>query len=39
MITVPKGIRHRTFPAGSHSVNLTFERADIETVRTDPPSF
>jgi mannose-6-phosphate isomerase-like protein (cupin superfamily) len=37
MITVPKGIRHRTSPAGSHSVNLTFERADIETVRTDPP--
>jgi mannose-6-phosphate isomerase-like protein (cupin superfamily) len=39
MITVPKGTRHRTSPAGSHSVNLTFERADIETVRTDPPSF
>jgi mannose-6-phosphate isomerase-like protein (cupin superfamily) len=38
MITVPKGIRHRTSPAGSHSVNLTFERADIETVRTDPPA-
>jgi mannose-6-phosphate isomerase-like protein (cupin superfamily) len=38
MITVPKGTRHRTSPAGSHSVNLTFERAGIETVRTDPPS-
>jgi mannose-6-phosphate isomerase-like protein (cupin superfamily) len=38
MITVPKGIRHRTSPAGSHSVNVTFERADIETVRTDPPA-
>ena len=38
MITVPKGTRHRTFPAGPHSVNLTFERAGIETVRTDPPS-
>src|ERR1700761_9546481 len=37
MITVPKGVRHRTSPAGAHSVNLTFERADIETVRPDPP--
>ena len=38
IITVPKGIRHRTSPAGSYSVNLTFERADIETVRADPPA-
>ena len=38
MITVPKGTRHRTSPAGSHSINLTFERANIETVRTDPPA-
>jgi mannose-6-phosphate isomerase-like protein (cupin superfamily) len=38
MITVSKGMKHRTSPAGSHSVNLTFERADIETVRTDPPA-
>ena len=38
MITVPKGTRHRTSPAGSHSINLTFERAGIETVRTDPPA-
>jgi mannose-6-phosphate isomerase-like protein (cupin superfamily) len=38
MITVPKGTRHRTYPAGSHSINLTFERAGIETVRTDPPA-
>jgi mannose-6-phosphate isomerase-like protein (cupin superfamily) len=38
MITVPKGIRHRTSPAGSHSINLTFEQAGIETVRTDPPA-
>ena len=37
MITVPKGMKHRTSPAGSYSVNLTLERADIETVRTDPP--
>jgi mannose-6-phosphate isomerase-like protein (cupin superfamily) len=36
MVTVPKGTRHRTSPAGSYSVNLTFEPADIETVRTDP---
>lgn len=38
MITVPRGIRHRTSPAGSYSVNLTLERVDIETVRTDPPA-
>jgi mannose-6-phosphate isomerase-like protein (cupin superfamily) len=37
MITVPKGMKHRTSPAGSYSVNLTLERVDIETVRTDPP--
>jgi mannose-6-phosphate isomerase-like protein (cupin superfamily) len=38
MITVPKGMKHRTAPAGSYSVNLTLERVDIETVRTDPPA-
>ena len=38
IFTVPKGIRHRTSPAGSHSINLTLERADTETVRTDPPA-
>jgi mannose-6-phosphate isomerase-like protein (cupin superfamily) len=28
MITVPRGVRHRTRPMGERSVNLTFERAD-----------
>jgi mannose-6-phosphate isomerase-like protein (cupin superfamily) len=37
IFTVPKGVKHRTSPAGSHSINLTLERADIETVWTDPP--
>jgi mannose-6-phosphate isomerase-like protein (cupin superfamily) len=35
MFTVPKGAKHRTAPAGSRSVNLTIERADIATVRMD----
>ena len=32
MITVPKGVRHRTRPVGARSVNLTFEARDAETV-------
>jgi mannose-6-phosphate isomerase-like protein (cupin superfamily) len=32
VFTVAQGIRHRTLPVGSYSVNLTFERVDIETV-------
>lgn len=32
MFTVAKGTRHRTSPAGAWSVNLTIERADMETV-------
>jgi mannose-6-phosphate isomerase-like protein (cupin superfamily) len=35
MFTVPRGVKHRTAPAGARSVNLTIERADIETVRVD----
>jgi mannose-6-phosphate isomerase-like protein (cupin superfamily) len=35
MFTVPRGTKHRTAPAGSRSVNLTIERADIATVRVD----
>ena len=37
IFTVPKGIKHRTFPAGSQSINLTLERADTETLQTDSP--
>ena len=31
--TIPAGIRHRTRPKGDRSVNITFERANMETVR------
>lgn len=31
MITVNRGVRHRTRPAGTRSVNLTFERADAQS--------
>jgi mannose-6-phosphate isomerase-like protein (cupin superfamily) len=31
MVTVPKGVRHRTRPVGARSVNLTFERAGAAT--------
>lgn len=31
-VTVPAGTRHRTRPAGSRSVNLTFERAGAATI-------
>ena len=31
-VTVPAGTLHRTRPAGARSANLTFERADAETV-------
>lgn len=34
MITIPRGIRHRTRPLGERSVNLTFEAADAQT---EPP--
>jgi mannose-6-phosphate isomerase-like protein (cupin superfamily) len=33
MFTVPKGVVHRTAPAGARSVNLTIERANMTTVR------
>ena len=32
MLTVPRGVRHRTRPVGARSVNLTFELAQSETV-------
>ncbi|WP_028969114.1 cupin domain-containing protein [Sphingomonas sp. URHD0057] len=32
MLTVPKGVVHRTRPSGSRSVNLTFERRDALTM-------
>jgi mannose-6-phosphate isomerase-like protein (cupin superfamily) len=32
LLTIPRGLRHRTRPIGGRSVNLTFERAECETV-------
>jgi mannose-6-phosphate isomerase-like protein (cupin superfamily) len=32
LVTVPKGVRHRTRPEGERSVNLTFERREAATV-------
>ncbi len=32
MLTVPRGVRHRTRPVGARSVNLTFERKDAATI-------
>src|ERR1700676_579373 len=32
LLTVPRGVRHRTRPVGARSVNLTFEMAGSETV-------
>ncbi len=31
MVTVPRGVRHRTRPEGERSVNLTFERRGAQT--------
>lgn len=35
MYTVPKGVIHRTRPITDRSVNITFELADMETIRAD----
>ena len=32
MVTVPRGLRHRTRPVSNRSVNLTFEAANAETI-------
>jgi mannose-6-phosphate isomerase-like protein (cupin superfamily) len=32
LLTIPRGVRHRTRPVGARSVNLTFELAQSETV-------
>jgi mannose-6-phosphate isomerase-like protein (cupin superfamily) len=32
LLTIPRGVRHRTRPAGARSVNLTFELAHTETI-------
>ncbi|WP_310395580.1 cupin domain-containing protein [Hymenobacter sp.] len=33
LFTIPANVRHRTRPLGSRSVNLTFELADMETIK------
>lgn len=37
LITVPRGVRHRTRPMGQRSVNLTFERSGAQTEPLDAP--
>jgi mannose-6-phosphate isomerase-like protein (cupin superfamily) len=32
MVTVPRGLRHRTRPVDDRSVNITFEAASAETI-------
>jgi mannose-6-phosphate isomerase-like protein (cupin superfamily) len=32
LLTIPRGVHHRTRPVGARSVNLTFELAHSETV-------
>jgi len=38
LFTVPKNVLHRTLPKDSRSVNLTFERQNIETVKVTRPA-
>jgi len=37
LLTVNRGVRHRTRPVGPRSVNLTFERANSRTEPLPPP--
>jgi mannose-6-phosphate isomerase-like protein (cupin superfamily) len=37
IITVSRGVRHRTRPIGTRSVNLTFERAGAQSEALPPP--
>ena len=32
LLTIPRGVRHRTRPVGARSINLTFELAHTETI-------
>ena len=38
LITIPRGVRHRTRPIGQRSVNLTFERANARSQPLSPPN-
>jgi mannose-6-phosphate isomerase-like protein (cupin superfamily) len=35
LFTIPKNVIHRTRPKGERSVNITFELADMETVKVE----
>jgi len=35
LFTIPKNIIHRTRPQGNRSVNITFELADMQTVKVE----
>lgn len=35
LFTIPRNVKHRTRPGGDRSVNLTFERVDLQTVRVE----
>ncbi len=37
MLTVGRGVRHRTRPMGSRSVNLTFEHAEAQSQILNAP--
>lgn len=37
IVTVPRGVRHRTRPIGQRSVNLTFERTSARSQPLAPP--
>ncbi len=38
LFTIPKNVIHRTRPNGNRSVNLTFESADLTTVKVEAPN-
>jgi mannose-6-phosphate isomerase-like protein (cupin superfamily) len=38
LLTVPRGVRHRTRPVDARSVNLTFELAESESVSATRPA-
>ena len=35
LYTIPANVKHRTRPAGNRSVNLTFEKSDMITIKTE----
>jgi mannose-6-phosphate isomerase-like protein (cupin superfamily) len=37
VITVNRGVRHRTRPIGQRAVSLTFEKAGAQSEKLDPP--